>query len=90
MPNSFRACCLTLFHVKTGQCCPPPSLEECSSLELNDEVPPPAPPLLKVCTIGGIILEYVVGGGGNSFRKVLKPFKSLPLSSYFYNKGWSF
>ena len=64
MPNSFRACCLTLFHVKTGQCCPPPSLEECSSLELNDEVPPPpAPPLLKVCTIGGIILEYVVGGG---------------------------
>ena len=36
MPNSFKACCLTLFHVKTGQCCPPPSLEECSSLELND------------------------------------------------------
>ena len=36
MPNSFKACCLTLFHVKTGQCCPPPSLEECSSLELDD------------------------------------------------------
>ena len=78
MPNSFKACCLTLFHIKTGQCCPPPSLEECSSLELNDEAPPP-PPLLKVCTIGGFILEYV--GGGDSFRKVLKPFKSLPLSS---------
>ena len=44
MPNSFKACCLTLFHVKTGQCCPPPSLEECSSLELNDEAPPPPPP----------------------------------------------
>lgn len=41
MPNSFKACCLTLFHIKTGQCCPPPSLEECSSLELNDEAPPP-------------------------------------------------
>lgn len=77
MPNSFKACCLTLFHIKNGQCCPPPSLEECSSLELNDEAPPP---LLKVCTIGGFILEYV-GGGGDSFRKVLKPFKSLPLSS---------
>lgn len=47
MPNSFRACCLTLFHVKTGQCCPPPSLEECSSLELNDEVPPPRPPVAE-------------------------------------------
>ena len=68
MPNSFKACCLTLFHIKTGQCCPPPSLEECSSLELNDEAPPPPPPpLLKVCTIGGFILEYV-GGGTHSVR----------------------
>ena len=76
MPNSFKACCLTLFHIKTGQCCPPPSLEECSSLELNDEAPPVAEGLYYWRIYFGICW-----GGGDSFRKVLKPFKSLPLSS---------
>ena len=77
MPNSFKACCLTLFHVKTGQCCPPPSLEECSSLELNDEAPPPVAEGLYYWRI----YFGICWGGGDSFRKVLKPFKSLPLSS---------
>ena len=60
MPNSFKACCLTLFHIKTGQCCPPPSLEECSSLELNDEAPPVAEGLYYWRIYFGICW----GGGG--------------------------
>ena len=81
MPNSFKACCLTLFHIKTGQCCPPPSLEECSSLELNDEAPPPPPPPPVAEGLYYWRIYFGICWGGDSFRKVLKPFKSLPLSS---------
>ena len=66
MPNSYKACCLTLFHIKTGQCCPPPSLEECSSLELNDEAPPP--PVAEGLYYWRIYFGICWGGGTHSVR----------------------